>query len=145
MFSGVFLCGLVPLADAEVKLWDANFGPLPDDLIAIGKTDPGGRFELKVLLVSKKNFPSALRGNFSIEKLCSGHGRELWPHFACAESVPQLQQCMGLRNKLRKNTKNVFDSRASASSSSPFPNSTTTRAKMFVSFFILLFNIFPTL
>lgn len=44
---GILLCDGKPAADVEVKLYDDDRGIDTDDLMATGKTDSEGRFELK--------------------------------------------------------------------------------------------------
>uniref|UniRef100_A0A914EIW7 Transthyretin-like family protein n=1 Tax=Acrobeloides nanus TaxID=290746 RepID=A0A914EIW7_9BILA len=41
------MCGDRPLSNTKVKLWDNDSGPDLDDLMADGRTDSDGRFELK--------------------------------------------------------------------------------------------------
>jgi len=43
---GVVRCGSQPLADAQIKLFDEDDGPDPDDLMASGYTNPDGSFFL---------------------------------------------------------------------------------------------------
>ncbi|TMS39230.1 hypothetical protein L596_005789 [Steinernema carpocapsae] len=43
---GKLLCGTEPLVGAEVKLWDEDTGPDPDDLLDSGTTAGDGSFKL---------------------------------------------------------------------------------------------------
>ncbi|GMR48689.1 hypothetical protein PMAYCL1PPCAC_18884, partial [Pristionchus mayeri] len=43
---GTIICGSRPLPEADIKLWDADIGPDPDDLMATTRPDSGGRFQL---------------------------------------------------------------------------------------------------
>ncbi|GMR32422.1 hypothetical protein PMAYCL1PPCAC_02617, partial [Pristionchus mayeri] len=43
---GTLMCGHQPLVNAEVKLWELDTWPDPDDVLASVKTDQRGRFEI---------------------------------------------------------------------------------------------------
>ncbi|GMR32421.1 hypothetical protein PMAYCL1PPCAC_02616, partial [Pristionchus mayeri] len=44
---GTLMCGSEPLANAEVKLWELDTWPDPDDLLATVYTDSQGRFQIQ--------------------------------------------------------------------------------------------------
>ncbi|GMT04406.1 hypothetical protein PENTCL1PPCAC_26580, partial [Pristionchus entomophagus] len=43
---GTLMCGNVPIRDAEVKLWELDTFPDPDDLLATVRTDSRGGFQI---------------------------------------------------------------------------------------------------
>ncbi|GMT04405.1 hypothetical protein PENTCL1PPCAC_26579, partial [Pristionchus entomophagus] len=75
---GTLTCGSEPLAGAEVKLWELDTWPDPDDNLATVKTDSRGRFEI---FGSENEFTSISpvikfyhrcnnKGLFNLPKLC---------------------------------------------------------------------------
>ena len=44
--TGQVMCNGRPMSGVQVKLWDEDTGPDPDDLMAQGNTDANGRFQL---------------------------------------------------------------------------------------------------
>ncbi|KHN74237.1 Transthyretin-like protein 46 [Toxocara canis] len=58
---GTLLCGGEPLTDADLKLWDEDTGPDPDDLMAVGRTSAEGKFELKGTEIELTNIDPKLK------------------------------------------------------------------------------------
>ncbi|GMT32931.1 hypothetical protein PFISCL1PPCAC_24228, partial [Pristionchus fissidentatus] len=75
---GTLMCGSEPLSDAEVKLWELDTWPDPDDELATVRTDKQGRFEIhgteneftSISPVLKFYHRCNNKGLFNIPKLC---------------------------------------------------------------------------
>ncbi|KAF8381542.1 hypothetical protein PRIPAC_70684, partial [Pristionchus pacificus] len=75
---GTLMCGNDPLSDAEVKLWELDTWPDPDDNLATVKTDRQGRFEIfgteneftSISPVIKFYHRCNNKGLFNLPKLC---------------------------------------------------------------------------
>ena len=75
---GQLMCGNQPLAGAEIKLWELDTFPDPDDLLATVTTDRDGRFQIQghesemgqIKPVLKVYHRCNNKGLFNLPKLC---------------------------------------------------------------------------